>query len=66
MKTSEGTESLRESGKGMETCEGKIDKEWLELIMTAKKLGLTIEEIHDFIRQSKTGLKIGQITEQNK
>ncbi|MDM5228542.1 anti-repressor SinI family protein [Cytobacillus sp. NJ13] len=50
----------------METCEGKIDKEWLELIMTAKKLGLTIEEIHDFIRQSKTGLKIGQITEQNK
>lgn len=63
MKTSEGTESLRESGKGMEICEGKIDKEWVELLMTAKQLGLTIEEIQDFIRQSKAGLKIGQFTE---
>ncbi|WP_264740795.1 anti-repressor SinI family protein [Cytobacillus firmus] len=50
----------------MEACEGKIDKEWVELIMTAKQLGLTIEEIQDFIRQSKTGLKIGQIPEHHK
>ncbi|MBN8201653.1 DNA-binding anti-repressor SinI [Bacillus sp. NTK034] len=47
----------------MEICEGKIDKEWVELLMTAKQLGLTIEEIQDFIRQSKAGLKIGQFTE---
>ncbi|WP_436373543.1 anti-repressor SinI family protein [Cytobacillus sp. BC1816] len=50
----------------METSEGKIDKEWVELIMTAKQLGLTIEEIQDFIRQSKTGLKIGQAPEHHK
>jgi DNA-binding transcriptional MerR regulator len=52
--------------KGMETCEGKIDKEWVELILTAKQLGLTIEEIQDFIKQSKTGSNKGKIPEHHK
>ncbi|URM33580.1 anti-repressor SinI family protein [Cytobacillus firmus] len=47
--------------KGMETCEGKIDKEWVELILTAKQLGLTIEDIQDFIKQSKNGTKVGNL-----
>ncbi|WP_315362305.1 anti-repressor SinI family protein [Cytobacillus firmus] len=49
--------------KEMETCEGKIDKEWVELILTAKQLGLTIEEIQDFIKQSKSGSNKGRIHE---
>ncbi|WP_286148630.1 anti-repressor SinI family protein [Paenibacillus sp. FSL R5-0490] len=51
--------------KGMETCEGKIDKEWVELILTAKQLGLTIEEIQDFIKQSKSGSNKGRIQEKS-
>ena len=30
----------------------KLDKEWIELILTAKQIGLTPEEIRRFIRQS--------------
>ncbi|WP_152966716.1 anti-repressor SinI family protein [Sporosarcina globispora] len=47
----------------MKTCEGKIDKEWVELIMAAKQLGLTIADIQEFIKQSKTDKKQGQIPE---
>lgn len=52
--------------KGMETCEGKIDKEWVELILIAKQLGLTIEEIQDFIKQSTIGPIKGKIQENHK
>lgn len=31
------------------TIEKEIDAEWLELIIEAKKMGITIEEIHDFL-----------------
>ncbi|MEK3857039.1 anti-repressor SinI family protein [Cytobacillus sp. FSL H8-0458] len=50
----------------METCEGKIDKEWVELILTAKQLGLTIEEIQDYIKQSTIGPNKGKIPENHK
>ncbi len=29
-----------------------VDQEWLELIMEAKHLGLTVEEIKDFLSKS--------------
>lgn len=29
----------------------EIDEDWLKLIMEAKKLGLTIEQIRDFFRK---------------
>lgn len=32
-----------------------IDEEWLELIREAKVIGLSIEEIRDFLNQNVTG-----------
>nr|WP_139205829.1 anti-repressor SinI family protein [Halobacillus alkaliphilus] len=31
----------------------QMDKDWLELIMQAKKMGLTLEEIKRFLEQKK-------------
>lgn len=30
-----------------------IDEEWLELILAAKKLGLTIEEVREFLHSGR-------------
>jgi DNA-binding transcriptional MerR regulator len=32
-----------------------IDEEWLKLILEAKEIGLSIEEIRDFLNQSVAG-----------
>ncbi|MDC3413628.1 anti-repressor SinI family protein [Aquibacillus sp. 3ASR75-11] len=32
----------------------RIDKEWVGLILTAKKIGLTPEEIHSYLQQAST------------
>ena len=31
-----------------------VDKEWVELILTAKKMGITSDEIRNFLKQSNT------------
>lgn len=30
-----------------------VDSEWLELIMTARYIGLTVDEVRNFLRQAK-------------
>ncbi|MCP3740515.1 anti-repressor SinI family protein [Rossellomorea sp. BNER] len=30
-----------------------LDEEWLSLILTARQIGLTIEEVREFIKQSQ-------------
>ena len=34
----------------MEQSTNRLDSEWLELILMAKQIGLTIEEIREFLR----------------
>ncbi|WP_099330913.1 anti-repressor SinI family protein [Priestia aryabhattai] len=33
--------------------EGKLDKEWVELMYTAYKMGISIEEVRKFITYNK-------------
>jgi len=33
--------------------ENELDKEWVELILQARKQGLSIEDIREFINQTK-------------
>lgn len=35
------------------TIHKEMDTEWLELIIAAKKMGITLEEIREFINQNK-------------
>jgi DNA-binding transcriptional MerR regulator len=35
------------------TIEKEIDAEWLELILEAKEMGITLEEIHEFLTHTK-------------
>jgi DNA-binding transcriptional MerR regulator len=37
--------------------EGKIDKEWLSLLIQAKQIGISIEEIRAFLRQEAPAKK---------
>ncbi|WP_338751797.1 anti-repressor SinI family protein [Bacillus sp. FJAT-52991] len=34
-----------------------IDQEWIDLMLEAKKLGLTLEEVREFIEGEKLGLQ---------
>ncbi|PWA11177.1 hypothetical protein DCC39_09390 [Pueribacillus theae] len=34
--------------------QGALDKEWVELLLLAKKEGLTVDEIRRFLAQAKT------------
>ncbi len=33
--------------------EGKLDQEWLQLIIEAKNMGLSIEDVNDFLQSIK-------------
>ncbi|WP_089752220.1 DNA-binding anti-repressor SinI [Halobacillus alkaliphilus] len=46
-----GVESCGSEMTGQITAQ--MDKDWLELIMQAKKMGLTLEEIKRFLEQKK-------------
>ena len=37
--------------------EGKLDQEWLQLIIEAKNMGLSIEDVNDFLQSIKKGIK---------
>jgi len=37
----------------------ELDAEWLQLIEEAKKIGLNIEEIRDFISNNQNNLTVG-------
>lgn len=38
-----------------------LDQEWVELILLAKEMGLTIEEVRDFLQASEQSLESGKI-----
>ncbi|MGF3103678.1 anti-repressor SinI family protein [Rossellomorea sp. DUT-2] len=38
------------------TCENKLDKEWIELIIEARNLGISIDEIREFLNRSSRTL----------
>jgi DNA-binding transcriptional MerR regulator len=33
-------------------CENELDKEWVDLIIEARNLGLSIDEIKEFLKKS--------------
>ena len=35
----------------------KLDKEWVDLVMTARRLGLTLEQLREFLRNRSTNLQ---------
>ncbi|WNS75739.1 anti-repressor SinI family protein [Bacillus sp. DTU_2020_1000418_1_SI_GHA_SEK_038] len=39
---------------------GELDKEWKALILEAKKIGITIEEVRHYLQQIKKTTKTGK------
>ena len=37
----------------------RLDLEWMELILTAKRIGLTVEEVREFLRKKEISTRNG-------
>lgn len=37
----------------------RLDLEWMELILTAKRIGLTVEEVREFLQKKEAGTRNG-------
>lgn len=46
--------------EAIQEIEELVDSEWLELIMTARSIGLTVEDVRDFLKQPKMSSYISQ------
>ncbi|KAA0560773.1 DNA-binding anti-repressor SinI [Bacillus sp. CH30_1T] len=38
------------------TCENELDQEWIELIFEARDLGISVDEIREFLNKSSRPL----------
>ena len=47
----ENSTACRRDPKTAESSERKLDREWVELILAARELGITAEEIRNFFQE---------------
>ncbi|MDF2714298.1 MAG: Anti-repressor SinI [Paenibacillus sp.] len=43
--------------QGLRQYDSKLDPNWIHLILAAKQIGITVEDIRKFLRQSPPGTK---------